>query len=101
MPRRRPKHDEARPGGTTPAEARLLARVLANAHDDWAWGWCLGVNTSFAERRVRAGEEPTAADFEAIDRSNDELVAKVVGEVDGVLPPRPIRDFDEWQRRRA
>src|SRR6266511_5596024 len=79
----------------------LLARVLANADDDWAWGWCLGVITSFAERRVRAGEEPTAADFDAIDPSDEEDVAKVVAELDGVLPAKTMREFDEWRRRRA
>jgi ATP-dependent Clp protease ATP-binding subunit ClpC len=83
------------------AQSPLLPRVLANADDDWAWGWCLGVITSFAERRVRAGEEPTAADFDVIDESNDEHVAKVVAELDAVLPAKTIREFDEWRRRRA
>jgi ATP-dependent Clp protease ATP-binding subunit ClpC len=83
------------------AEPPLLIRVLANADDDWAWGWCLGVITSFADHRVRAGERPSAADFESIDRSSEELIARVVSELDAVLPAETVRAFEEWRRRRG
>jgi ATP-dependent Clp protease ATP-binding subunit ClpC len=83
------------------AKPPLLARVLANADDDWSWGWCLGVITSFAERRIRAGDAPTAADFDVIDRANEELVANVFRELDSVLPPETIRVFEDWRHRRG
>jgi ATP-dependent Clp protease ATP-binding subunit ClpC len=83
------------------AEPPLLSRVLANADTDWSWGWCFGVITTFVERRVRAGERPTVADFDVIDLDDEELVASVVAELDGVLPPESVRDFDEWRRRRT
>jgi ATP-dependent Clp protease ATP-binding subunit ClpC len=83
------------------ADPPLIARVLANSDDDWSEGWCLGVISSFVERRVRAGEEPTAADFDVIDPTSEETVADVVTELEGVLPSATIRDFEQWRRRRA
>src|SRR4051795_4012089 len=41
-------------------------RVLARADDDWSWGSCLGVIAAFVDRRIRAGEAPTAADLAAV-----------------------------------
>src|SRR5438270_2770636 len=79
----------------------LILRVLVHADSDWAWGWCLGVITRFVERRVRAGEEPAAPDFDAIDRTNEENVAAVIAELEGILPPTTIRAFEDWRRRRA
>jgi ATP-dependent Clp protease ATP-binding subunit ClpC len=79
----------------------LIARVLANADDDWSEGWCLGVISSFVERRVHAGEEPSAADFDAIDPASEETVAEVVAELEGVLPSATILEFERWRRRRA
>jgi ATP-dependent Clp protease ATP-binding subunit ClpC len=81
-------------------EPPLLARVLAHADDDWSWGWCLDVISQFVERRVRAGEAPGAADFDAVTPSSEEVVAKLVGELEGVLPATSVRAFDEWRRRR-
>jgi ATP-dependent Clp protease ATP-binding subunit ClpC len=84
-------------------EPPLIARVLAHADDDWSWGWCLGVVTSFVDRRVRAGETPTAKDFEAmgLQRSDEETVATAIAELEGVLPAATMGDFHEWRRRRA
>jgi ATP-dependent Clp protease ATP-binding subunit ClpC len=78
----------------------LIARVLANADDDWSEGWCLGVISSFVERRVRAGEEPNAADFDVIDPASEETVADVIAELEGVLPSATIHNFEQWRRRR-
>jgi ATP-dependent Clp protease ATP-binding subunit ClpC len=76
----------------------LIARVLANADDDWAWGWLLEVVTAFVERRVAAGEMPRAADFDAVRRSDADLVASVVDQLEGTLPPPAIEAFKEWRR---
>jgi ATP-dependent Clp protease ATP-binding subunit ClpC len=83
------------------AEPPLIASVLANVDNDWSYGWLLDVCTQFVERRVRAGEEPTGSDFDVIDRSNEQMVADVVAELEGVLSPAAIREFEEWRRRRG
>jgi ATP-dependent Clp protease ATP-binding subunit ClpC len=81
-------------------EPPLIARVLASADDDWSEGWCLGVISAFVERRVRAGEKLGAGDFDVIEPANEETVAEVVVELEGVLPPATVRDFEQWRRRR-
>jgi ATP-dependent Clp protease ATP-binding subunit ClpC len=82
-------------------EPPLIVRVLANANENWSEGWCLGVISSFVERRVHAGERPQQADFELIDPVSEETVADVIAELEGVLPSPTIREFDEWRRRRG
>ncbi len=83
-------------------EPPFIAPVLARSTDDWSWGWCLGVITAFVQRRVKAGETPTADDFEAaVDRSDEERVAEVVAELEGTLPAATVREFEQWRRRRA
>jgi ATP-dependent Clp protease ATP-binding subunit ClpC len=80
----------------------FLARVLARSDDDWTSGWLLGVVTAFVERRVQAGEHPTVADFDKFVRpADEELVAEVVKELEGVLPAETTDAFTQWQDKRA
>ena len=81
-------------------EPPLIVRVLAGADEDWSWGWCLDVITSFVERRVRAGEGLRVSDFEAIPRPNEENVSKVVEQLEGILPAATIRELKDWRGRR-
>ena len=83
-------------------EPPLIARVLARADDDWTEGWLLEVVTGFVERRVRAGERPTAAEFEhTVNASDEQLVAGAVAALAGALPAETVRDFEQWRERRA
>src|SRR3954469_1206873 len=83
-------------------EPPFLVRVLARADDDWTSGWLLGVVTAFVERRLQAGESPTAADFDSFVRPSDEDdVAAVVAELEGVLPPETMTEFTQWREKRA
>jgi ATP-dependent Clp protease ATP-binding subunit ClpC len=83
------------------AEPPLIARVLARADSDWPWGWLLEVVTAFVDRRVRAGERPTAAEFEQWVKEPDlELVADVLAALEGVLPPQTVREFEQWRHGR-
>jgi len=80
----------------------FLARVLARSDDDWTRGWLVTAVTAFVERRVQAGERPTAADFERFVRPADEqLVANVVDELAGVLPDETTDEFAQWRDERA
>jgi ATP-dependent Clp protease ATP-binding subunit ClpC len=83
-------------------EPPFIARVLARSDDDWSRGWLLDVVTQFVERRVRAGEHPTAAEFEAaVQEADEQTVAEVVEALEGVLPADSIRDFRDWRRDRT
>src|SRR3954462_922992 len=53
-------------------EPPFLVRVIARSDDDWAAGWLLGVVTAFVERRLQAGESPTAAHFDSFLCPSDE-----------------------------
>ena len=80
----------------------LLARVLAQADDDWDEGWLLQVVTGFVERRVRAGERPTADDFEQAVRPGDAgLVDEVVARLEGTLPAESVGEYEQWRRART
>ena len=82
-------------------EPPLLARVLARADDDWSWGWNLQVATIFVERRIAAGERPTAEDFDAAVRPGQlELLTNTVAKLEAVLPPETVQVFEEWKRDR-
>jgi ATP-dependent Clp protease ATP-binding subunit ClpC len=83
-------------------EPPFLVRVLARGDDDWTTGWLLGVVTAFVERRVQRGERPTVADFDRFVRpSDEELVAAVVDELEGVLPSDTTDEFTQWREKRA
>ena len=83
-------------------EPPFIARVLARADHDWTEGWLLEVVTSFVERRVRAGEQPTAAEFDhSVNATDEQLVADVVAALEGALPAETVRDFEQWRERRA
>jgi ATP-dependent Clp protease ATP-binding subunit ClpC len=83
-------------------EPPVLARVLARSDDDWTSGWLLNAVSAFAERRVQAGERPTAADFERfVHAADEELVAAVVSELEGVLPEATTQEFAQWREGRA
>ena len=83
-------------------EPPFLARVLARSDDDWTSGWLLGVVTAFVERRLQTGERPTVADFDRFVRpSDEELVAAVVKELEGVLPTETMDEFTQWREKRA
>jgi len=83
-------------------EPPFLARVLARADDDWTSGWLLGVVTAFVERRLQAGERPTAAEFDSFVRPSDEDdVAAVIAELEGVLPAETTAEFTQWREKRA
>jgi ATP-dependent Clp protease ATP-binding subunit ClpC len=83
-------------------EPPFLVRALARADDDWSEGWLLGVVTTFVERRLQAGERPTVADFESFVRpADEELVAAIVAELEGVLPAETMAEFMQWREKRA
>jgi ATP-dependent Clp protease ATP-binding subunit ClpC len=83
------------------AQPPLLARVLSRADDDWNQGWLLNVVTAFVERRVQAGERPSGTEFERFVHSADEeLVAAVVSELEGVLPAETTLEFARWRDER-
>jgi ATP-dependent Clp protease ATP-binding subunit ClpC len=83
-------------------ESPFLARVLARSDDDWTRGWLFNAVSGFVERRVRAGERPTAADFERFVHAADEgLVAAVVSELEGVLPDATTQEFAQWRDEHA
>src|SRR4051794_23798813 len=83
-------------------EPPFLARVLARSDDDWTSGWLLGVVTAFVERRLQAGELPTVADFDSFVRPADEdAVAAVIAELEGVLPAETTAEFTQWRGKRA
>jgi ATP-dependent Clp protease ATP-binding subunit ClpC len=80
----------------------LLARVLARSDDDWTQGWLFTAVSAFVERRVRAGERPTAAEFErSVHSADEELVANIVDELAGVLPEETTQEFAQWREVRA
>jgi ATP-dependent Clp protease ATP-binding subunit ClpC len=82
-------------------EPPFVARAIARADSDWSWGWCHNVISAFVERRLRAGEEPTAADLVAVlDASNEEDVSSLVGALEGVLPAAVVSGFAEWREGR-
>jgi ATP-dependent Clp protease ATP-binding subunit ClpC len=83
------------------AEPPLLARVLARSDHDWTEGWLLHAVTAFAERRVAAGEAPTADEWAAFVEADDiEVVSTVVAALDGVLPDASRQAFDDWKAGR-
>jgi ATP-dependent Clp protease ATP-binding subunit ClpC len=83
-------------------EPPYLARVLARSDDDWVRGWLFNAVSAFVERRVQAGERPTAAEFERFVHSSDvELVSALVGELEGVLPEATTQEFARWRDERA
>jgi ATP-dependent Clp protease ATP-binding subunit ClpC len=83
-------------------EPPFLARVLARSDDDWKEGWLFTAISTFVERRVRAGERPSVADFDQFVHSSDEeLVAAVVTELVGVLPAATSVEFAQWRDNRA
>src|SRR5439155_13911140 len=83
-------------------EPPFIARVLARANVDWGEGWLQEVVGGFVERRVRAGERPTAAEFEAAVSEQDvQVVTVAVAALEGVLPPETRLVFERWQEQRA
>jgi ATP-dependent Clp protease ATP-binding subunit ClpC len=83
-------------------EPPLVARVLARASDDWSEGWLLQVATAFVERRIRAGERPSGADFEAAVGKDDlDRVDALVRSLDDVLPIETVAEFDRWRDGRV
>jgi ATP-dependent Clp protease ATP-binding subunit ClpC len=83
------------------AKPPLIARALAQADEHWAEGWLLQVVADFVERRVQAGEKPTAADFEQAVRPSDAgLVDDVVAELEGALPNETVLEYRGWRRVR-
>jgi ATP-dependent Clp protease ATP-binding subunit ClpC len=84
------------------AEPPLIARALARANDDWSEGWLLQVVTDFVERRVQAGEQPAAIDFERAVRLPDfGFVDSVVPRLEGALPAETMREYEQWRRVRT
>ena len=82
-------------------EPPFLPRVLARAADFWDHGWALTVVTAFVERRVRAGEQPTAEELAAVvDPRNEGAVASVIEELEPVLPPAAVEGFARWREDR-
>jgi len=80
-------------------EPPLIARVLAEADDDWTWGWCYEVVTDFVRRRVEAGELPGVADFDRwVDAARTDTADAFSG-LEGVLPASTVRDFDSWREQ--
>src|SRR5436190_366032 len=83
-------------------EPPFIARILAHANPDWCEGWLLSVITSFVERRVRAGEQPTAAELErSVKEPEVEVVALLVAQLEGALPPETVREIEQRREGRA
>jgi ATP-dependent Clp protease ATP-binding subunit ClpC len=83
------------------AEPPLVPRVLARAGKNWTWGWFMDVISAFVDRRIRAGEEPTAADLAAaVEPGSEEHFAGVVTELEGLLPVASVRSFEQWREDR-
>jgi ATP-dependent Clp protease ATP-binding subunit ClpC len=79
-------------------EPPFLARVLARSDDDWSTGWLLQVITAFVERRVRAGEEPTAEEFdEFVARADIATVGATIEALRGTLPAESVKAFSDWK----
>jgi ATP-dependent Clp protease ATP-binding subunit ClpC len=83
-------------------EPPFLPRVLARANQNWTWGWSFGVISAFVDRRVAAGEQPTADELAALaDPENEEHFAAIVAELEGVLPAATVRGFEAWREDRG
>ena len=82
--------------GTPP----VLARVLAHADDDWDEDPMLPVVAAFVERRVAAGESPTADELAThLERSDEQRLALLFDALRGVVPQSLREAFEEWRRR--
>jgi ATP-dependent Clp protease ATP-binding subunit ClpC len=79
----------------------FIARVLANADEDWSEGWLLNVVSDFVGRRVAAGELPTRADFDVVDPAAEKNVADVIAALGSVFPAQSAGEFDAWREGRG
>jgi len=84
------------------AEPPLVARVLARSDDDWKWGWLLSAVSAFVERRIEAGELPTADEFDQfVNPADAEQVGAVVAQLEGMLPAETVHVFEAWRDERG